>query len=137
MARLVSRWADEFNTTSGPPSSVRERYERVRAQLDADGRDQSTLTTSLMTWCYVGETEADATRRIELARERGMRTSKFEDELAKLERECIVGSAQRAAERISEYAAAGVQRIMLNHELFDDLDMLEILAEQVFPKVQG
>ena len=137
MARLVSRWADEFNTTSGPPSSVRERYERVRAQLDADGRDQSTLTTSLMTWCYVGETEADATRRIELARERGMRTSKFEDELSKLERDCIVGSAERAAERISEYAAAGVQRIMLNHELFDDLEMLEILAEQVFPKVQG
>jgi len=24
---------------------------------------------------------------------------------------------------------------MLNHELFDDLEMLEILAEQVFPNV--
>jgi F420-dependent oxidoreductase-like protein len=137
LARLVSRWADEFNTVSGPPSSVRERYEKVRTQLDADGRDQSSLTTSLMTWCYVGHDEADATRRIELARERGMRTSKFEDELANLERECIVGSPQRAAERLSEYAAAGVQRIMLNHELFDDLEMLEILAEQVFPKVEG
>ena len=137
ICRLVSRWADEFNTVSGPPSSVQDRFEKVRAQLDVDGRDQSTLTTSLMTWCYVGETNKDAMRRIELARERGMRTRKFEDELADLERECIVGSAERAAEQLSEYAAAGVQRIMLNHELFDDLEMLEVLAEQVFPKVEG
>ena len=53
LARLVSRWADEYNTVGGPPASARERF----------------------------------------------------------------------------------QRIMLNHELFDDLEMLEILAEQVFPNV--
>ena len=47
------------------------------------------------------------------------------------------GSSERAAERISEYAAAGVQRIVLNHELYDDLEMLEVLAEQVFPRVEG
>jgi alkanesulfonate monooxygenase SsuD/methylene tetrahydromethanopterin reductase-like flavin-dependent oxidoreductase (luciferase family) len=136
LARLVSRWADEFNTVGGAPDAVKERFERVRARLDADGRDQSTLTTSLMTWCYVGETESSAMTRIERARKRAMRAKKFDDELAELERECIVGSAARAAERLSEYAAAGVQRIMLNHELFDDLEMLEILAEQVFPSVR-
>jgi F420-dependent oxidoreductase-like protein len=136
LARLVSRWADEFNTVGGAPDVVRERFERVRARLDADGRAQSTLTTSLMTWCYVGETEASAMARIERARQRTMRANKFDEELAELERDCIVGSAERAAERLSEYAAAGVQRIMLNHELFDDLEMLEILAEQVFPNVR-
>jgi alkanesulfonate monooxygenase SsuD/methylene tetrahydromethanopterin reductase-like flavin-dependent oxidoreductase (luciferase family) len=135
LARLVSRWADEFNTVGGAPEVVKERFQRVRARLDADGRDQSTLTTSLMTWCYVGETEADAKARIERARARAMRADKFDDELAELERDSIVGSAERAAERLSEYAAAGVERIMLNHELFDDLEMLEILAEQVFPNV--
>jgi alkanesulfonate monooxygenase SsuD/methylene tetrahydromethanopterin reductase-like flavin-dependent oxidoreductase (luciferase family) len=71
------------------------------------------------------------------ARERAMRAGKFTEELDQLERESIVGSAEHAAERLSEYAQAGVQRIMLNHELFDDLEMLEILAEQVFPKVEG
>jgi hypothetical protein len=29
-----------------------------------------------------------------------------------------------------------VQRIMLNHELFDDLEMLDVLAERVFPQVE-
>jgi len=48
-----------------------------------------------------------------------------------------VGSAEQAAQRISEYAANGVEKIVLNHELFDDLEMLEVLATQVFPMVEG
>ena len=57
-------------------------------------------------------------------------------EIAELQRDCIVGTAQEAADRLSEYAEAGVQRVMLNHELFDDLDMLRFLAAEVFPAVK-
>ena len=135
LARLVSRWADEFNTVSGPPESVRARFLRVRDRLDADGRDPSTLTTSLMTWCYVGATEAEALERIERARARAMRAGRFEDELTTLRDECIVGSPAQAIERLREYEAAGVQRIMLNHELFDDLDMLEVIGAEIIPEV--
>jgi F420-dependent oxidoreductase-like protein len=135
LAALVSRWADEFNTVNGPPASVRERIARVRDRLDADGRDQATLTTSLMTWCYVGATEAEGLARIERARARAMRAGAFEDELATLREECIVGSPAQAIERLREYEEAGVQRIMLNHELFDDLEMLEVLAAEIIPEV--
>lgn len=137
MARLVSRWADEYNTVGVGPEEAGARIARVRGRLDADGRDQSTLTTSVMTWCYVGSTEADAMARIERARDRAMRAGRFEDELEELRATCVVGSAEQAAERLSTYAAAGVQRVMLNHELFDDLEMLEVLAAEVFPKVEG
>jgi alkanesulfonate monooxygenase SsuD/methylene tetrahydromethanopterin reductase-like flavin-dependent oxidoreductase (luciferase family) len=88
-----------------------------------------------MTWCYVGETERDAFDRIRRARERAMRAGRFEDELDELRPTCIVGSAEQAAERLREYGDAGVERIMLNHELFDDLEMLDVLAERVFPLV--
>jgi F420-dependent oxidoreductase-like protein len=137
LSRLVSRWANEYNAVGVGPADAAERIGRVRDRLEADGREQSTLTTSLMTWCYVGETEADALARIATARERAMRARKYEDELAELRATCIVGSVEQAAERLSEYAAAGVQRVMLNHELFDDLAMLEVLAEGVFPLVEG
>jgi F420-dependent oxidoreductase-like protein len=137
LARLVSRWADEFNTVGVGPAEAGGRIRAVRDRLDADGRDQATLTTSVMTWCYVGATEADAMARIERARDRAMRAGRFEDELAELRATCVVGSPEQAAEQLSAYAAAGVERIMLNHELFDDLEMLEILATQVFPKVEG
>jgi hypothetical protein len=36
---------------------------------------------------------------------------------------------------MNEYAAAGVQRFVLNHELFDDLEQIELLAEEIIPKV--
>jgi F420-dependent oxidoreductase-like protein len=134
-AELVSRWADEFNTVGPSPEQARERFGRVRDRLESDGRAQDTLTTSVMTWCYVGETEAAAMRVIEKARTRAMRVARFEDEIDELRAHCLVGSAERAAERLNEYAAAGVQRIMLNHEVFDDLDMLDVLAERVFPHV--
>ena len=90
-----------------------------------------------MTWCYVGETERDAMRVIERARARAMRAARFEDEVDELQAHCVVGSVDQAVERLSAYAAAGVQRIMLNHELFDDLEMLEVLSERVFPQVEG
>jgi alkanesulfonate monooxygenase SsuD/methylene tetrahydromethanopterin reductase-like flavin-dependent oxidoreductase (luciferase family) len=137
VAELVSRWADEFNTVGPSPEQARERFGRVRDRLDADGRSQDSLTTSVMTWCYVGETEADAMRVIEEARSRAMRVARFEDELDELRAHCVVGSVDQAVERLNDYAAAGVQRIMLNHELFDDLEMLDVLAERVFPQVDG
>ena len=49
--------------------------------------------------------------------------------------ECIVGDPAQAVERLKEYEEAGVQRIMLNHELFDDLEMLEVLAAEIIPAV--
>lgn len=137
IARLVARWADEFNTTGGTPDEVRERFERVRSKVDAEGRDQSSLTTSLMTWVYVGADEDELGARVELGRRHDPRAGPFDDYLADISRDCIVGTPERAAERLSEYAAAGVQRIMLNHELFDDLEMVDLLAEDVLPRVEG
>jgi F420-dependent oxidoreductase-like protein len=137
LAAAVSRWADEFNTVGVGPAEARRRIERVRARLDDDGRDQATLTTSVMTWCYVGRTEEEAIGRVERARHGAMRAGRFEEELGELRATCIVGSPAQAARRLSEYAAAGVERVMLNNELFDDLDMLEILAAEVFPAVEG
>lgn len=137
LASLVSRWADEYDTVGVGPAEAGERIARVRDRLDADGRPQDTLTASVMTWCYVGETEDDALRRIDLARERAMRADDLDDELEEVRATCVVGSAHQAAERLSEYAQAGVQRIVLNHELFDDLEMLDVLAERVFPLVEG
>lgn len=137
MRRLVGRWADEFNTVGGTTAEVRERFERARAGIEAAGRKQETLVTSLMTWCFVGETQDDYLARLRRAHVVDPEAGPFDAYRADVEADCIVGTPVRAAERLSEYAAAGVQRIMLNHGLFDDLDMLELLATQVFPKVEG
>jgi F420-dependent oxidoreductase-like protein len=137
MQRLIGRWADEFNTVGGTPEEVGSRFGRAREGASAAGRDAGALTTSFMTWCYVGRTEDEWLGRVHLARERAMRAGKFEDELAELERDTILGTPDRAAARLREYEAAGVQRVMLNHELFDDLDMLDVIATEIVPRVNG
>jgi F420-dependent oxidoreductase-like protein len=136
IARLVARWADEFNTVGGSPQEVAERITRVRDAVDTAGRDQSTVVTSFMTWVYVGADEDEFRARVERARLRDPDPDPFDAALEELSKDCIIGTPERAAERISEYAAAGVQRIVLNHELFDDVDMLELLAREVLPRVE-
>jgi F420-dependent oxidoreductase-like protein len=135
ISRLVARWADEFNTHGGTPKEVGDRYARVREAVDAAGREQDTVTTSLMTWVCVGADETSFRERVERARRLDPDAGSFDDFLADIENDCIVGTPDRAAERLSEYAAAGVQRILLNHLLFDDVDTLELLAHDVFPNV--
>jgi F420-dependent oxidoreductase-like protein len=135
MQRLVGRWADEFNTVGGTPERVRGRFARARDGIANAGRDPASLVTSLMTWCFVAPTERGYVAMLERAHALDPTAGPFDAYRADIEADCIVGTPDRAVERLSEYAAAGVQRIMLNHELFDDLEMLELLASQVFPKV--
>ena len=137
IAGLVARFADEFNTVGGTPAEIRERFERVRGAVEAEGRDQASVTTSMMTWMIVGADEASFRERVETARSRDPKAGPFDEYLGDLSKDCIIGTPERAAERLSEYAAAGVQRMVLNHELMDDIEMLELLAAEVLPRVEG
>jgi F420-dependent oxidoreductase-like protein len=137
MQRLIGAWADEFNTVGGDPAQVRERFARAREGVAAAGRAPETLVTSLMTWFFVAPTEDEYLAKLERARSLDPAAGPFDAYRADIEADCIVGTPERAAARLSEYAAAGVQRVMLNHGLYDDLEMLEVVATQVFPKVEG
>ena len=88
-----------------------------------------------MTWFFVGRTEDEYLEKLHRAHAIDPDAGPFEEYRAEIERDCIVGSSDRAAARLREYAAAGVQRIFLNHELYDDLEMIEVVATDVLPKV--
>jgi len=135
MQRLIGRYADEFNTVGGLPEDVAGRFARARAGFEAEGRDPSSLVTSLMTWFFVGRTEDEYLEKLRRAHAIDPEAGPFEDYRAEIERDCIVGSSERAATRLREYADVGVQRIFLNHELYDDLEMLEVVASEVLPQV--
>ena len=135
MARLVARWADEFNRVGGTPAQVREASTQVSAAVRAAGRDPASVTISFMTWVMVGRTDAEWRARVERVRRMDRTAGPFEDYLTDVSRDCYVGTVQQVVERMSEYAAAGVEHFVLNTELFDDLDMLELLATYVLPAV--
>lgn len=135
IAGLVAVWADEFNRVGGTPEEVREAFERVRGAVAVAGRPQEEVTTSFMTWVFVGRTEREWRARVEVAHRMDPTAGPFDVYLENLSRDCLVGTVDRVVERMNGYAAAGVQRFVLNHELFDDLDHLELLAEEVLPRV--
>jgi F420-dependent oxidoreductase-like protein len=137
MQRLIGAHADEFNTVGGTPEEVSARFARARLGVDAAGRAPGSLTTSFMTWCFIGRTEEDWRGRVERAHGQDPKAGPFDAYLADLEKDCILGTPDQAVARLRAYADAGVERIMLNHELFDDLDMLEVLAEHIIPWVSS
>ncbi|HZD18635.1 MAG TPA: LLM class F420-dependent oxidoreductase [Actinomycetota bacterium] len=135
IARLVATWADEFNRVGGTPAEVRAAFDRVRQAVEQAGRSPDDVVTSFMTWVFVGESEDGWRSRVEVARRMDPTAGSFDEYLEDLSRDCIVGTVEQAVERMNEYAAAGVERFVLNHELFDDQDHIELLAEQVLPRV--
>jgi F420-dependent oxidoreductase-like protein len=135
MQGLIGRYADEFNTVGGTPAEVEQRFARARAGVEAAGREPSSLVTSLMTWFFIGRTEEEYLEKLRRAQAIDPDGPSFDAYRDDAESESIVGSAERAVARLREYADAGVQRIFLNHELYDDIEMLELVASEVVPKI--
>lgn len=135
IARLVARWADGFNRVGGTPEQVRESFERIREAVSAAGRDQASVETSFMTWVMIGKTDDEWRARVEAVRRMDRSAGPFDDYLADVSKDCFVGTVEQTVDRMSSYAEAGVQHFVLNTELFDDMDMLELLAAEVLPKV--
>lgn len=99
------------------------------------GRDPGDLVTSLMTWMFLGRNDEEYLRRLERARSLDPTAGEFDAYRAEIEKDCIVGTPKRAVERIAAYADAGVQRIFLNHELYDDREMLELVGTELLPRI--
>jgi F420-dependent oxidoreductase-like protein len=121
-ARLAARFADEYNTIFATPEEVRARRERIVAACEAAGREP--LRFSLMTGCLLGADERELRDR---ARALGELRGE-EIDLDALRGSWIVGTVEQAAERLQDYADAGVERVMLQHLLHRDLDAIELMG---------
>jgi alkanesulfonate monooxygenase SsuD/methylene tetrahydromethanopterin reductase-like flavin-dependent oxidoreductase (luciferase family) len=109
---LAKRWADEYNTTFATPDECRRRAERV-----------APLPLSLMTPYLIGADEGEL--RVRAARLGA-------DPVAP---HWVAGTPDRVIARLRELEAAGVQRVMLQHLLHDDLDAVELTGREVIPEV--
>ncbi|MCW3066650.1 MAG: class flavin-dependent oxidoreductase [Solirubrobacterales bacterium] len=129
---LAARWADEYNTIFAPPDTCAERRAAVRAACEAAGRDPDTVTFSLMTGMVIGAERADVERRAhEVAEFRG---DPPDDAAASLRAEhWIVGTVPEALEQLRTLEAAGVERIMLQHVLHRDLEVLDLIGREIIP----
>jgi F420-dependent oxidoreductase-like protein len=128
LARLVATYADEFNRTSASPDNVREAYARVRAACAALGRDPDSVVLSAMVGVLVADSEAELRDRLRQQVAVVGSAADADEWLADRRNRWIIGTPDEAWQRIEAFAAAGVQRIMLQDFLPADLEMVALLG---------
>jgi F420-dependent oxidoreductase-like protein len=130
---LAARWADEYNTFNASVDDLRRRRAAFAEAWSTEGRDPDAFCFSAMVTVLVGSNEAELRERVDrLAAWEGQSSSEL---LADLRRSGVVGTVDEVAERLGELEAAGVQRVMLQHLLHDDLDAVELIGRELIPAV--
>lgn len=119
---LAARFAGEWNAGFIPPDQFAALNRRLDELIEQHGRARAEVRRSLMTNIVFDRDQGKLEKR--LAAE-----GRNAADLAG--RGVIVGGPARVQERIGEYAAAGVERIMLQWLDLEDLERLEALAEAV------
>ena len=128
LARLVATYADEFNRTSGSPENVGDAFARVRAACTTARRDPDSVVLSAMVGVLVADSESEMRDRVRQQVAFVGSSSSAEEWLAGRSDRWIIGTLDQAQQRVEEFAAAGVQRIMLQDFLPRDLEMVALLG---------
>lgn len=130
-AALCALWADEYNTVFADAAECSRRREIVSRAWGDAGRDADKLVFSLMTGCIVGTDEGDVRRRAEDILARSGRSGDPREWLAGLSEEWLVGTVAEVVDRLGRLSEAGVDRVMLQHQSHDDVDMVHVIGNDV------
>ena len=129
------RWANEYNTTGAAPEVCRQSRDALDRACERAGRDPATLPLSLMRRCIVGSDDSDlhdhAARYVEI-----YQPGTSVGELLRSAGEAdLIGTTDQVAERLRAYESAGVSRVMLQHLVHEDLEMVELIGRELKPAV--
>lgn len=130
-ARLAARWADEYNTVYPSVAECRDRRADLARACEREGRDPSTLGFSIMTGIAIGSSDDEVARRARLLMDHSGETGDPKAWLEGNSDRWVTGTVAQVIDRLGELQDAGVQRVMLQHLLHDDLEVVELLGREV------
>ncbi|HUX87726.1 MAG TPA: LLM class flavin-dependent oxidoreductase [Chloroflexota bacterium] len=137
---LTARYADAWNAGGLSPAL----YRTTSAQLDelviTAGRDPRSVRRTLMQQIVCYRNDAELRRQLHwLSRQapelEGQSATAFREFLQSRSPNAIVGSPAEVIEQIHAYSDAGVEEIMIQRMDLDDLEGLQIIAEEVLGRV--
>jgi F420-dependent oxidoreductase-like protein len=132
-AELAARYATEVNTLGAPDEELAERRRRLDDACRDAGRDPDSLGFSVMTSCFVGETEADVLDRIRVFDANRGGDADPGQLLEERRGRWIAGTIEQVAERIESLRAIGVRRVFLQHLNHSDDDMVSLIGDRLLP----
>jgi alkanesulfonate monooxygenase SsuD/methylene tetrahydromethanopterin reductase-like flavin-dependent oxidoreductase (luciferase family) len=131
--RLAARYADEFNLSSSSPAKAMEINALLDEACRVIDRDPATLARSTMAGVLVGR-DADEVAAREHALLEAFGPDDMEEGEAWLEERrtrWVYGTPDEARAQLERFAAAGLERIMLQDFLPWDLDMIDVMGEEL------
>jgi F420-dependent oxidoreductase-like protein len=134
--RLAARYADEYNMSGSGPEQCAEAFGRLDIECRKIGRDPATVHRSVMAGCLMGadkaEVEQRVTDQIAMVGEAGADAEAWFE--ARRPR-WIAGTPDQARAMVARFAAAGVERIMLQDLLPGDHGMVQLAGNELIGKV--
>ena len=118
----AARFADEYNTHGVDPAEAARRRKRLDEACEREGRDPASLRFSLMTPFLLGRDHAK--RFVQVYPEAGSPDEWFDE----LRRRGLAGGPVDLVDGLREFEAAGVEGVMLQHVVHDDLDVVAELG---------
>jgi F420-dependent oxidoreductase-like protein len=125
---IAARWADEYNTNFANTETCRQRRAAAEAAWEKAGRGEPPVF-SLMTGCVVGGDEKDLRDRAALILDRMGGSGDPAGFLDNLPDVVVKGTIDQAAEHIRRLDDAGVDRVMMQMQIHDDVEMVHVLGE--------
>jgi alkanesulfonate monooxygenase SsuD/methylene tetrahydromethanopterin reductase-like flavin-dependent oxidoreductase (luciferase family) len=114
--RAAVRFADEYNTVFASVDEARERKQLLDEAAREAGREP--LRFSLMTGCVVGRDENEVRERL-----------KQFAAISGSDAPPISGTVDQVVAQLREYEQVGVERVMLQHLVHEDVEMVNVLGE--------
>ena len=130
-AALAARWADEYDTVYVSPAEARTRFDRVSAACEAIGRDPATVRRSVLLKVVAGANEAEVRRRAAEQMAWQNEDGDVDAYLDGLRSSGLAGAPAEIVERLADYAAVGVQRVLVHQLVHTDLDAVELIGREV------
>ena len=130
-AALAARYADEYNTIFAVPEEAARRHAAVAEAWRAVGRDPATLRFSVMTGCVIGRDRGEVAERTRAVGAKMGAADGFAPPPG-----WISGTPDEAAEQLAAVAEAGVDRVMLQLLLHDDVEQIELIARELAPALR-
>lgn len=129
---LCARWGDEYNTVAAVPERCAEVRDALRRAFEAEGRDPSEAHLSLMTTAVIGRDRDELLERAgALAAKRGENDA--ESFLASMGPERLAGTVDETLDKLRALSNAGIERVMLQHLVHEDLEMVALIGRDLVP----
>jgi alkanesulfonate monooxygenase SsuD/methylene tetrahydromethanopterin reductase-like flavin-dependent oxidoreductase (luciferase family) len=135
---MVARYADEWNMTTNSPAFYLERSERLAVQCGRVGRDPAAIRRSVAVGILIGRSPQEIEgRSVAMQRLIPLLADVSPSEVPEAARAVgwVCGRPDEIVSQLQELAAVGIDRVMLQHNDFDDEDVLELIAREIIPAV--